>query len=92
MPRQRRHNVRSYRPAVEVLEVRNLLSTYTVDHLADDMVGNGPYGSLRYCITQAADGDDITFGDGVTGVMNLAGALPDLAHSVNLSIFYITSS
>jgi hypothetical protein len=84
MPFQHRHKVRSYRPAVEVLEARNLLSTYMVDHLADDLVGSGPSGSLRYCMTQAADGDNITFAGGAAGVINLAGALPDLAHSVSI--------
>jgi hypothetical protein len=53
-----------------------------VDHLADDTVGNGPSGSLRYCITNAVDGDDIQFG--VTGTINLTGALPDLAHSISI--------
>jgi hypothetical protein len=67
-----------------MLEVRNLLSTYTVDHLTDDLVGEWLNGSLRYCITHAADGDDITFGDGVAGTINLTGALPDLTHSIRI--------
>jgi hypothetical protein len=65
-----------------MLEDRNLLSTFTVDHLADDLVGDGLNGSLRYCISNAADGDDIQFG--VTGTINLAGALPDLTRSVSI--------
>jgi hypothetical protein len=32
---------RPYRPQLEALDVRNLLSTYTVDHLADDVAGDG---------------------------------------------------
>ena len=67
-----RDRPRSTRPHLEVLEDRNLLSTVLVDHLADDTVGNGPSGSLRYCITNAVDGDDIQFG--VTGTINLTGA------------------
>jgi hypothetical protein len=55
-----------------------------VDHLADDMVGQGQNGSLRYCITNATDGDSIAFGDGITGTINLTGALPDLRHSVRI--------
>jgi hypothetical protein len=39
-------------------------------------------GDLRYCINQAADGDAITFG--VTGTINLTGALPDLTHSISI--------
>jgi hypothetical protein len=73
---------RLFRPGVEVLEVRNLLSTYTVDHLADDLVGSGLNGSLRYCITNATDGDTITFG--VTGTISLTGALPGLTHSIRM--------
>ena len=71
--------VRAYRPHLEVLEDRTLLSTYLVDHLADDMVGTGTSGSLRYAITHAMDGDTITFG--VTGTINLNGALPNLTHN-----------
>ncbi len=74
--------VRAYRPRLEVLEDRTLLSTYLVDHLADDMVGSGTSGSLRYCITNATDGDGIQFG--VTGTINLTGALPDLTRSVSI--------
>jgi hypothetical protein len=74
--------MRPYRPRLELLEVRNLLSTYTVDHLADDFVGDGLHGSLRYCITHATDGDDIQFG--VTGTINLTRALPNLTHSISI--------
>jgi hypothetical protein len=74
--------LRAYRPRLELLESRALLSTYLVDHLADDLVGTGTSGSLRYCLTQAADGDHITFG--VTGKINLTGALPDLTHSISI--------
>jgi hypothetical protein len=64
------------------LEERTLLSTYLVDHLADDMVGTGTSGSLRYAITNAVDGDTITFG--VTGTINLTGALPSLTHDISI--------
>jgi hypothetical protein len=80
MTRIRRHKVASFRPSIEVLEARNLLSTFTVDHLADDLVGSGLNGSLRYCINNAANADTIQFS--VTGTINLAGALPDLVHNV----------
>jgi hypothetical protein len=78
----RRHKAASYRPLVEMLEIRNLLSTFTVGHLADDLVGSGLNGSLRYCVTNAVDNDTITFG--VTGTINLTGALPDLTHSISI--------
>jgi hypothetical protein len=64
--------IRPYRPRLEILEERSLLSTYMVDHLADDVVGEGFNGSLRYCIIHATDGDAIQFG--VTGTINLTGA------------------
>jgi hypothetical protein len=75
--------VRAYRPRLEVLESRTLLSTYLVDHLADDGVGTGTSGSLRYAITHAVDGDAINFG--VTGTINLTGALPGLAHNIGIN-------
>src|SRR5262245_44723418 len=81
MSRPRR---RTARPRLEVLENRTLLSTYTVDHLADDMVGSGFNGSLRYCIIHAVDGDHIGFAPDVTGTINLTGALPNLSHSISI--------
>ena len=75
---------RRYRPKLQVLETRNLLSTCVVNHLADDSVGSGLYGSLRYCIANAVDGDVIRFA--VTGTINLdtyPGEL-DLAHNIRI--------
>jgi hypothetical protein len=77
------HKVRAYRPRLEVLEDRTLLSTYLVDHLADDLVGSGTSGSLRYAITQAVNGDAINFG--VTGTINLTGGLPDLTQNISIN-------
>ena len=84
MYRQQRSvlKVRPYRPRLEILEDRNLLSTFTVDRLTDDTVGDGLNGSLRYCITNATDGDDIQFG--VAGTINLTGPLPNLTHSISI--------
>src|SRR6516165_8587970 len=79
----RAHPVRTYRPRFQVLEDRTLLSTCVVDHLADDGGGSGLNGSLRYCITHAVDGDTITFG--VTGTINLTGALPNLTHNISIN-------
>jgi len=45
-PERGRH--RPYRPRLELLEDRTLLSVFTVNHLADDLVGSGLNGSLRY--------------------------------------------
>jgi hypothetical protein len=80
---------RKFRPRLEILEDRTLLSVCTVDRLTDNNSGGGGEGSdlagdLRYCITNAADGDVISFGKGVTGSINLSGALPDLTHSINI--------
>jgi hypothetical protein len=72
----------AYRPRLEVLEDRALPSTFLVDHLADDMVGSGLTGSLRYALTNATDGDHITFG--VTGTIQLTDALPGLTHNISI--------
>ena len=73
---------RAYRPRLEILEDRTLPSTFLVHHLADDTVGSELTGSLRYALTHAADNDHVTFG--VTGTINLTGALPTLAHSISI--------
>jgi hypothetical protein len=68
---------------LEALEDRTLLSTYLVDRLTDTGVGSGLAGDLRYAITQAVDGDAINFG--VTGTINLTGALPNLTHNISIN-------
>lgn len=56
--------------AVEVLEDRTLLASFTVDTLVDENDGVGTGGvSLRDAIAAAGDGDDITFS--VQGTINL---------------------
>jgi hypothetical protein len=64
------------------LEDRNLPSTFTVNHLADDLVGSGLNGSLRYCLNQAANGDTITFG--VSGTITLGGNELDITKSLDI--------
>src|SRR5262245_41805140 len=71
-----------YRPRLEPLEDRDLPSAFTVDRLTDSGAGSGLAGDLRYCLTQAADGDSIQFS--VTGTINLTQALPDLTHSISI--------
>jgi hypothetical protein len=76
-----RRRSRFFRPRLEILEGRTLLSTYTVDALTDTGSGSGLTGDLRYCITKATSGQDtITFG--VTGTIMLQSALPTLNASV----------
>jgi hypothetical protein len=58
---------RSWRPRLQVLEDRTLLSTYLVDRLTDSGAGSGLTGDLRYAITHAMDADTINFG--VTGTI-----------------------
>jgi hypothetical protein len=81
-PSVRRQRGRLPRPLLEALEDRTLLSVYMVDSLGDTGQGSGLAGDLRYCITQATDGDAIEFG--VQGIINLTGSLPDLAHSISI--------
>jgi hypothetical protein len=65
---------------LEALEGRTLLSVFTVDRLTDFGEGAGQAGDLRYCLTQAADGDQVTFV--VTGAINLTQQLRDLNRSI----------
>ena len=81
---------RSRKPAVrpltlEPLESRTLLSVWTVDRLTDGSggQGSGQAGDLRYCLTNAADGDVVTFG--VTGTIQLRGALPDVTQRLSIA-------
>jgi Calx-beta domain len=67
-PRQRA----SFRPRLEALEERSLLSTFTVNSLTDTGTGSGLTGDLRYCIANATSGNDvITFAQGLTGPIKL---------------------
>src|SRR6516225_9935170 len=81
-PRAERVYRRGRSPGLEVLEDRNLPSTFTVNHLADDLVGSGLNGSLRYCLNQAANGDTITFG--VSGTITLGGNELDITKSLDI--------
>src|SRR5262249_41502212 len=81
--------LRPYRPRLEPLEDRSLLSACTVDRLSDNNPAGGGGGTalaadLRYCIANAGDGDDIAFRDGITGTINLRGALPILPHRISI--------
>jgi hypothetical protein len=80
----RHEHRRLFRPRVEALEARTLLSAYTVDRLTDAGQGSGLAGDLRYCISQAQNGDRITFAEGEHGVLNLTGPLPNLTRSVSI--------
>jgi hypothetical protein len=73
----------SFRPDIEILEARTLLSVFTVDRLTDTGEGSQLTGHLRYCLTQATSGED-TIQFSVTGTINLTQALPDLAANVNI--------
>src|SRR6516162_6257632 len=79
---------RSYRPRLEPLESRTLLSVCTVDRLTDNNPtgggegGNG-MGDLRWCVVESLfQADTINFS--VTGTINLAATLPTLTRSVSI--------
>lgn len=56
--------------------------TFSVDRLTDAGEGEGLIGDLRYCITNAIDGDAITFA--VIGTINLTRALPELRQNISI--------
>ena len=72
-----------YRPCLLCLEDRLLLSIFTVNRLRDLGQGSGSAGDLRYCISNAANGDDITFS--VTGTIDLTRPLPTLSHNLTIT-------
>src|SRR5262249_14451561 len=57
--------------------------TFTVDRLTDTGAGEGLAGDLRYCITNAADGDTIIFY--VTGTLDIRRFLPRLTRSITIA-------
>src|SRR5260370_3247861 len=71
-----------FRPRLEILENRTLLSVWTVDRLTDTGMGSGTSGDLRYCLTHAVSEDSVTFD--VTGTIDLTGPLSPVR--ANLSI------
>src|SRR5262245_60770626 len=74
---------RLFRPLLEALEGRTLLSVCVVDRPTDAGEGKDMRGDLRYCITEATSGEDtITFE--VEGTINLTRALPSLSQSVSI--------
>jgi hypothetical protein len=73
-----------FRPSLELLEQRTLLSgnTYTVNALGDSGAGSGTSGDIRYCISQA----DLNAGSTITFASSLSGQSISLAHGqLNLS-------
>jgi hypothetical protein len=83
VPPAHRGGRRQFRPRLEVLEERTLLSVYFVDRLGDAGAGAGPAGDLRYCLNQAtANGDVIQFN--VAGTVQLNGELPTIANDLTI--------
>jgi len=76
-----RRSPSSFRPRLDILEDRTLLSSYMVNSLTDTGAGSGLTGDLRYCITHGTSGID-TINFGVTGSIMLKSALPALNTSV----------
>ena len=71
--------------ALESLEGRTLLSTYTVDSLGDTGTGSGSSGDLRYAITQANLSPGSTIQFSVTGTIQLGCSLPSLSQNITIT-------
>src|SRR5262245_31445707 len=80
-PRHSQTNAAQWRPAVEMLEGRTLLSTYSVLNTGDTGVG-----SLRQALTDANahPGPDVSDLQGIPGTTNLPSALPALVDNVDI--------
>jgi CSLREA domain-containing protein len=76
---------RTSRLRFEQLEGRLVLSTFTVNTLADTVDADPAVTSLRDAITNAnSQGGDNNINFSVTGTINLTGALPDLSSNIQI--------
>ncbi len=80
----RRNRHRRRLAALEGLEDRTLLSTFTVNDLGDT-AGSASDVTLRYAITQANLNSGSTIGFSVTGTIELVSALPNLTADVTIT-------
>ena len=78
-------STRRYRPSLESIEQRLLLSTYTVNAMTDTGSGSGTSGDLRYAITQANDNPGSTIDITASGTDTLTTSLPDLAADTTIT-------
>ncbi|MGH7169237.1 MAG: Ig-like domain repeat protein, partial [Gemmataceae bacterium] len=87
---------RQFRPCLEVLEDRTLLTAYMVTLATDGNANGGGQqdnanansGDLRWCLTQAdnAAGNTITFANQVSGkIIDLQAALPDISQNMTIA-------
>jgi hypothetical protein len=91
MVRRQASATRRSRPQLEALESRTLLTTYVVNNPFDNNNNGsgftGTTGDLRYALTNATDGDTITFDASVVGpgkTIDLTAALPDITHNITI--------
>ncbi len=78
---------RAFRPTLESVETRTLLSgyTFTVNSLGDTGAGSGLYGDLRYALTEADSYPGSTIDFAVTGTLQLSRALPDITANMTIN-------
>lgn len=76
-----------YRPTLERFEGRTLLTTFTVNALADTGTGQGTSGDLRYCLAQAnGNNERDTINFAVDGTIQLRSPLPAITSGRGVTI------
>jgi hypothetical protein len=70
-----------FRPRVQLLEARTLLSTFTVTNNSDSATNTG---SLRYAILHEPSGTTIDFAKSVTGPITLTNGVLDITTNLNI--------
>src|SRR2546421_3740600 len=78
-PRLARCTVSRFRPCLEILERREVLTVWTVTNLLDNVVG-----SLRAAVFVAQNGDTVQFANGLSGKITLTTGEIAINHNISI--------